>query len=244
MIARLSERFEMYGNGCAGSTASGVSTGKMSSSNTASRWLRSAPSRSSQLDEADAGLLERGRDLLREHRGLAGHELVDPARGSRAAARRWSRPSGDVMRSPESIWSFSAETRTWKNSSRFCEKIARNFARSSSGQRGIFREREDAGVEVEPRELAVEVASVGLDGVAHDRVSEAHQALIVRERRLACAPSVGRPDPWEAGRAAAAGCGPGRRGVVDSGPARRWTGLRLRGAGQLDAASMHGRAAT
>ena len=27
-IARLSERPEMYGNGCAGSTASGISTGK------------------------------------------------------------------------------------------------------------------------------------------------------------------------------------------------------------------------
>ena len=49
-IARLSERFEMYGNGCAGSTASGVSTGKMRSSNTAVRWLRSAASRSSQLE--------------------------------------------------------------------------------------------------------------------------------------------------------------------------------------------------
>ena len=29
IAARLSERFEMYGNGCAGSTASGVSTGKI-----------------------------------------------------------------------------------------------------------------------------------------------------------------------------------------------------------------------
>ena len=43
--ARFSDRFEMYGNGCAGSTASGVSTGKMRSSN-------------SPLEERDVGGLE------------------------------------------------------------------------------------------------------------------------------------------------------------------------------------------
>ena len=36
VTARLSDRFEMYGNGCAGSTASGVSTGKMRSANSSS----------------------------------------------------------------------------------------------------------------------------------------------------------------------------------------------------------------
>ena len=105
------------------------------------------------------------------------------------------------MRSPESIWSFSAETRTWKNSSRFCEKIARNFARSSSGQRVVFREREDAGVEVEPRQLAVEVASVGVDGITNDRVSEAHgRSSYVRYVRC----TLGRP--------------PGTRGSRDGRP--------------------------
>ena len=45
--ARLSDSPEMYGNGCAGSTASGVSTGKMSERNSLRRLPRSVSSRSS-----------------------------------------------------------------------------------------------------------------------------------------------------------------------------------------------------
>ena len=36
---------------------------------------------------------------------------------------------------PAATWSFRAATRTWKNSSRFDEKMAENFTRSSSGTR-------------------------------------------------------------------------------------------------------------
>ena len=47
--ARLSDRLEMYGKGWAGSTPSGVSTGKTRSSNTSSRCLRSSRSSSDHL---------------------------------------------------------------------------------------------------------------------------------------------------------------------------------------------------
>ncbi len=47
---RLSERLEMYGKGCAGSTARGVRTGKIRSSNTRSRKARSA---SPRLDQSE-----------------------------------------------------------------------------------------------------------------------------------------------------------------------------------------------
>src|SRR6056297_247230 len=46
------------------------------------------------------------------------------------------RPSGDGRSMPATIWSFSAATRTWKNSSRLVDAIAQNLARSSSGTPG------------------------------------------------------------------------------------------------------------
>jgi hypothetical protein len=45
-------------------------------------------------------------------------------------------PSGDVARRPAATWSFRPATRTWKNSSRFELKMARNLARSSTGTTG------------------------------------------------------------------------------------------------------------
>ena len=46
--ARFSDRLEMYGNGCAGSTARGVSTGKIRSSNSRVSCARASSSRSVQ----------------------------------------------------------------------------------------------------------------------------------------------------------------------------------------------------
>ena len=156
MIARLSERFEMYGNGCAGSTASGVSTGKMRSSNTAVRWLRSARVEVVPAREADAGLLERGRDLLGEHGGLAGHELVD-ARADRVQLLDLVEPvgRGDAQAGVDLILQ-----RRDPHLEELVEVLGEDreeLRPLEERQRRVFREREDAGVEVEPRELAVEV---------------------------------------------------------------------------------------
>ena len=176
--ARLSERFEMYGKGCAGSTASGVSTGKMRSSNSRVSSARSSSPSSSQSANSTPASCKRRRDLLGEHARLATDELFDPvadraelfdlveAVGRRCCARR---PRAAPCR---------PETRTWKNSSRFELKIARNFARSSSGSAGVLREREHARVEVEPRQLAVEVARV-LDGGISDDFRERHGPMVM-----------------------------------------------------------------
>ena len=43
------------------------------------------------------------------------------------------RPSGAVPEIPAASWSLRPATRTWKNSSRLLEKMAKNFALSSSG---------------------------------------------------------------------------------------------------------------
>ena len=75
---RFSDRLEMYGNGCPGSTASGVSTGKMSRSKAVSSSTRSA----SLIVGADldAGLGQLRHDLLTV-------DVVDPAVGRAALSR-------------------------------------------------------------------------------------------------------------------------------------------------------------
>ncbi len=94
------------------------------------------------------GVVERG-PVRHPHPGL-GQGRARPSRGrcatagrrARSPARRWRavprwaagrRPTGCA--GPASTWSFSPATRTWKNSSRPSEKMARNFTRSSSGTR-------------------------------------------------------------------------------------------------------------
>ena len=49
-MAKLSAKLEMYGNGCAGSTASGVSTGKIRDSKTPVRCSRSIGDKFSQVE--------------------------------------------------------------------------------------------------------------------------------------------------------------------------------------------------
>ncbi len=89
--ARLRDRFEMYGNGCAGSTDSGVSTGKMRSSNSCPRNARSAGSSASTertmriRSFSSAGTSSVGEDVRRR-----GSTAPARARGSPRAARRAS----------------------------------------------------------------------------------------------------------------------------------------------------------
>ena len=74
--ARLSDSPEMYGNGCAGSTASGVSTGKICRrKNLRSRSCSDSPS-SSQRTSVMPSRGQRGLHLLREHGRVPGHEPV------------------------------------------------------------------------------------------------------------------------------------------------------------------------
>ena len=74
--ARLSDSPEMYGNGCAGSTASGVSTGKICRrKNLRSRSCSLSPS-SSQRTSVMPSCASAGLHLLGEHRRVAGHQPV------------------------------------------------------------------------------------------------------------------------------------------------------------------------
>ena len=74
--ARLSDRFEMYGNGCDGSTASGVSTGNIWASNTAASSARSAGVRSSQLAKRMSASSRAGAISLRNVAACRARQLI------------------------------------------------------------------------------------------------------------------------------------------------------------------------
>ena len=67
------------------------------------------------------------------------------------------RPSGPRASMRASSWSWTPATRTMKNSSRLVVKIARNFSALHQRQRLVLGELQHAIVEVEPRQLAVDV---------------------------------------------------------------------------------------
>ena len=133
--AKLSERFEMYGNGCAGSTASGVSTGKMRSSKMRVSCARASASSSSHAVNATPASWSAGEISLVNAVACRVTSSSTRERIARSCST-WSRPSGDADRTPTATCSFSPATRTWKNSSTLPLKIARNLARSSSGTDG------------------------------------------------------------------------------------------------------------
>ncbi len=131
--ARFSDRFEMYGKGCAGSTASGVRTGKTFASNTSTRYSRSSSSSSSHLENAMPTSSSAGAISLVNS---SAWRVTSSSMRALIARSCWSGsiPSGVRVRIPAATCSWSPETRTWTNSSRFEPKMARNLARSRRGR--------------------------------------------------------------------------------------------------------------
>ena len=147
------------GTGATGSTASGVSTGKMRSSNSRVSCARASSSRSCQSTNSTPASCERGRDVLGEHRGLQRDELLDPLADRAelldlvdALGRRRADAGLELLLQArdahlEELVEVRAEDR---------EELRALEQR----QRRVLREREHARVELEPRELAVEVAGL------------------------------------------------------------------------------------
>ena len=154
--ARFSERSLMYGNGCAGSTASGVRTGKIRSSNTCSELVALGLLEVVPVGDPDAARMEHGLHVVLEDLHLRRDELLRafPDRVD-LLSRAHARPATCPARRRRTC-SRRPETRIWKNSSRLRLKMARNRARSSGGRRAVLGAREHARVVVERRELAVE----------------------------------------------------------------------------------------
>ena len=135
MTPRLSDSVEMYGKGCPGSTARGVSTGKILRWNSSVNHSRSS---SSSWDQLEKRMPTSASDRHTDPRNTSSARTVS----ARARVRMASSCSDAVMPStlrrvtPAATRSFRPATRTWKNSSRFWLKIARNLTRSSSGVSG------------------------------------------------------------------------------------------------------------
>ncbi len=156
--ARLSDLLRRCGNGWPGSIASGVSAGKtvagerglrappVCSGVSSSRRASSIPSRASSGRISSSRQIRYCVDDRVGARSPIARELLGRATGRRAGSSA----------TPPVSCCLRPATRTMKNSSRFEATIARNFSRSSSGSRGVARLVEDALVEREPGELAVD----------------------------------------------------------------------------------------
>ena len=116
----------------------------MRRSNSSPSHSRSSSSSWSQLEKTDAGLGEAGTTSAEEDVVGRADELAGPAPptalellgGGQTVGARAPDPGGDLVLADPA-------TRTWKNSSRFWLKIARNLARSSSGVGGSSARRQD-----------------------------------------------------------------------------------------------------
>ena len=160
--ARFSDSPEMYGNGCAGSTASGVSTGKTRSLKSFLHCFCSSRVEVGPAQQLDV-LAWRAR--ARSPRGTAAawrSISADVVLQICSSTSRGSSPDAAGTATPAAIRRLRPATRTMKNSSRLEAKIARNRTRSSSGSVRVLGELEHPGVEVQPGQLAVE-EPVGLE---------------------------------------------------------------------------------
>ena len=122
--ARLSDRPEMYGNGCAGSTASGVSTGKICLRKYfRSRSCSASPSCSQRTSVmpwvASSGCTWSANTCACRAASSCARWLI--------ASSTWRglRPEAAVTARPVAMRRFRPATRTMKNSSRLDAKIAR-----------------------------------------------------------------------------------------------------------------------
>src|SRR4051794_36816817 len=130
--ARLSDSPEMYGNGCAGSTANGVRTGKTASRNiscsrSCSTWSSSSHRTTVMPSEASNGRTSRWNTwACRSIRSWARTPIS-------SSTSRGSSPDAERTAIPVAMRRLRPATRTMKNSSRLLAKMATNRTRSSSG---------------------------------------------------------------------------------------------------------------
>ncbi|MNW53526.1 hypothetical protein D3C74_310910 [compost metagenome] len=122
--ARLSESPEMYGKGCAGSTARGVSTGKICLRKNLCRRSCSRVSSSSQRSSEMPSVASAG---CTWSANTAAWRAMSSCARSLIASSTWRgvSPEAAVTASPVAMRRLRPATRTMKNSSRFDAKIAR-----------------------------------------------------------------------------------------------------------------------
>ncbi len=112
-----SDRFEMYGNGRPGPTASGVSTGKICSANSLSLASSSSLEQSAMSTTRMPCSASAGRTSSSHAREWRLPSAPAPSL-MRSIVSRAESPSGPRASMPASTWSWRPATRTMKNSSR------------------------------------------------------------------------------------------------------------------------------
>ena len=135
------------------------------------------------VGELDAGVLERRRDLLREHSRLAGDELFD-ADADRAELLDLVEAVGRVAAHPGRELLLQAGDADLEELVEVGAEDREELRPFEQRERGVLGEREHARVEVEPGQLAVEVARV-LDGGISDDFRERHGPMVMAIRRSA-----------------------------------------------------------
>ena len=131
ITAMLSERPEMYGNGCAGSTASGVSTGNTWFSKYSSKSFCSSTERS--FHRLSVIFFSRRAGSSTSLNSLAWRSCRRCASALISLSTSCGEsPEDAITASPVAIRRFSPATRTMKNSSRFEAKMAIKLTRSSN----------------------------------------------------------------------------------------------------------------
>ena len=191
--ARFSERFEMYGNGWPGSTASGVSTGKIRCSNVSTRNFSSSSSRSSHRDSRTPLSARAGHDLVEEQPLLALDQRLDPLAhldellaGGAPVGRGHAEPGGHLL--------LQAGHPHLEELVEVLAEDGEELGPLEERHRLVGRQGQHPLVEVEPGQLPVQVAR---------RVGRRRPAG-PRPARPPPRPWRGSyrsdPDPWMAGR--------------------------------------------
>ena len=129
--------------------------------------LRSSSSSSSQSANSTPASCERGRDLLGERRAPGGSTSSSTRARIARSCSTWSRPSGEVERTPTASCSFRPDDAHLEELVEVAAEDREELGPFEQRQRGILGEREHAGVEVEHRQLAVEVPGARRSAARH-----------------------------------------------------------------------------
>src|SRR4051794_8732759 len=205
--ARLSESPLMYGNGWAGSTASGVRTGKTWSRKYSRSRIASVSARSSQCTIRIPASSSRG--ATSSWNTFACRCSRSRVRSvTRASCSRMVSQSGERTVSPVLCRRLSPAMRTMKNSSRLLAKIARNLTRSSRGRVSSSASSRTRALKSSQESSRLRKRSAGsgyfAGAVRADAVSRATPSSCRTKMNGASAAGAGQPQaPGDRGRARA-----------------------------------------
>ena len=129
------------------------------------------------VGELDAGLLQTGRDVLGERARLPADELLDPG-PDRAELL-------DLVQAVRRIAAHAGRELLLQAGNAHLEELVQvgtedreEFGPFEQGQRRVLGQRQHASVEIEPGQLAIEVARIVESGKS-DRVRERHGAMVM-----------------------------------------------------------------